>query len=141
MAKSSVSFTNKSGLQGSKALQLATKNYLQQVRIQNINSVTKAAIFVEGEAKRNIRDIKQNEDKLVDTARMLNSLTYEILKMEFNIRGFVGTNVFYAKFHELGTKDIPPRPYLRPALTENIDRVKEILTQGLNTAARRIDKK
>ncbi|MER3407699.1 MAG: hypothetical protein C4345_00720 [Chloroflexota bacterium] len=39
----------------------------------------------------------------------------------------VGTNVYYAGFVEFGTSKMRARPYLRPALDENVDQVIETI--------------
>lgn len=118
----------------------AVKAYEKQLESQTAKKMKQAAIYVEGEAKRNIKAIKSSEGKLIDTGRMVNSITTEVIEKGDTVDGFVGTNVEYAKYHEKGTSTIPPRPFLRPALVDNRDAVKKILAQGLNDAARKVDK-
>lgn len=58
------------------------------------------------------------------TGRLRSSVTYEVLDGELVAR--VGTNVKYAKWLELGTVSMLPRPWLRRALNESgseIDRI------------------
>ncbi|MTI49457.1 MAG: hypothetical protein FH761_16615 [Firmicutes bacterium] len=136
-----INFKSKSGKSGVKALEKAINNYQKELSKENVRRMEQASIFVEGEAKRNIKKIKSKEGKLIDTGRMLNSITHEVDTKGNKVRGFVGTNVFYAKYQELGTQNIPPRPFLRPALLFNRKEVKEILKNGLNSATRKVDKK
>lgn len=59
----------------------------------------------------------------VDTGRLSGSITYvtstdragdlQVDPKEYE--GYVGTNVEYAVYQEFGKKNIPPKPYLRPA--------------------------
>lgn len=44
---------------------------------------------------------------------------------------YVGTNVEYAPFVELGTVRMKPRPYLRPCIANHIDQYKEIIRKNL----------
>ena len=64
----------------------------------------------------------------VDTGQLRASITYEIEQILFSITGRVGTNVKYARFLELGTKDMQPRPYLRAAIERNKAEIIKILT-------------
>jgi len=48
-----------------------------------------------------------------DTGRLAGSVRTEIDKPD--LTGFVGTDVIYGRFLELGTKDIEERPWLQPA--------------------------
>lgn len=65
------------------------------------------AIKVEGAAKRLCP---------VDTGRLRSSITHSIEHDSLGLVAFIGTNVEYAIYQELGTKFQRPQPYLRPAL-------------------------
>jgi HK97 gp10 family phage protein len=43
----------------------------------------------------------------------------------------VGTNIKYAKWLELGTNSMAPRPYLRPALAQSKKKIIRILTKPM----------
>jgi len=43
----------------------------------------------------------------------------------------VGTDDPIGKYHEYGTEHIPPRPFLRPALYENQDNIKNNVKEGI----------
>jgi HK97 gp10 family phage protein len=43
----------------------------------------------------------------------------------------VGTDDPIGKYHEYGTEHIPPRPFLRPALYENKDSIKNNVKEGI----------
>ena len=79
------------------------------------------AVGIEVEAR-----AKQYEDR-VDTGRLRNSITHEV-------RGdtvYVGTNVEYAPYIELGTYRMRAanggKGYLRPAVTEHVPEYKRIV--------------
>jgi len=52
------------------------------------------------------------------------------IKVE-GLNAAVGTDDPLGKFHEYGTAHIPPRPFLRPALFENQEVVKEAVKAGV----------
>ena len=62
----------------------------------------------------------------VITGRLRNSITNYV---EGNAV-YVGSNVEYAQYEEEGTSRRPPHPYLRPAVTHNMDKWKQIITVG-----------
>ena len=69
-----------------------------------------------------------NQTPAVDTGTLRNRVQSEIVKSRDKIMGYVGVlaSVKYAIFLELGTRDMSPRPYLRPALRamrKKIDRI------------------
>lgn len=45
--------------------------------------------------------------------------------------GVVGTNNKLAPHHEYGTRHIPPRPFLRPALYENQEHIKNLFKEAI----------
>lgn len=44
---------------------------------------------------------------------------------------YVGTNVYYAPYVELGTRYMDPRPYLRPAATEHGSQYRQVIKREL----------
>lgn len=63
----------------------------------------------------------------VDTGLLKNSLTY---KVEDN-SAYIGTNVFYAPYVEFGTKYQRAQPFLAPAISENKDKIIQIIKREL----------
>lgn len=51
---------------------------------------------------------KGNDIKLVDTGRLMGSIEWEVGRDYVKI----GTEVFYAEFHQSGTKNIPQRKFI-----------------------------
>lgn len=58
----------------------------------------------------------------VDTGNLRNSISHATDQDS----AYVGTNVEYAPYVELGTKRMEPRPYLKPAATEHSDEYKAV---------------
>jgi HK97 gp10 family phage protein len=65
----------------------------------------------------------------VDTGRLRNSITNAVETGEQSV--YIGSNVEYAAFVELGTSRMKARPYLRPAATEHTAEYKSLAEQAL----------
>jgi HK97 gp10 family phage protein len=65
----------------------------------------------------------------VDTGRLRNSITNVVRADEK--AAYIGSNVSYAGFVELGTSRMKARPYLRPAATEHTAEYKSLVEQAL----------
>ena len=63
----------------------------------------------------------------VRTGRLRNSISHA----RDDASAYVGTNVEYAAYVELGTSKMKPRPYLRPAAENYADEYKEIVKAAL----------
>ena len=59
----------------------------------------------------------------VDTGRLRNSLTHATDEDS----AYIGTNVEYAPYVEMGTYKMKARPYLEPAVTEHVDEYRELV--------------
>lgn len=68
----------------------------------------------------------------VDTGRLRNSITNAVDMGEQTV--YIGTNVEYAAFVELGTSRMRARPYLGPAATQHGDEYKALAEQALKNA-------
>ena len=60
----------------------------------------------------------------VDTGRLRNSITHGTSESEHAV--YIGTNVEYAPYVELGTSRMAARPFLKPAVTEHTEDFKRI---------------
>lgn len=69
------------------------------------------------------------KDCPVDTGRLRNSITNAVMADEKAV--YIGSNVEYAAFVELGTSRMKARPYLRPAATEHTAEYKRLAEQAL----------
>lgn len=63
----------------------------------------------------------------VDTGRLRNSISHTSTEDT----AYVGTNVEYAVYVEMGTVNTKPQPYLRPAITEHKDTYRAIVKRNL----------
>lgn len=68
----------------------------------------------------------------VDTSRLKNSITNQIDMQDNSV--YIGTNVEYAPYVELGTIRQDPHPYLKPAASEHGDEYRSILKGCLESA-------
>lgn len=67
----------------------------------------------------------------VDTGRLRNSIshTYDLASH----KAYIGTNVEYGPYVELGTRRMKARPYLKPAATEHGDEYREIMKRYMKS--------
>jgi len=65
----------------------------------------------------------------VDTGRLVNSITHQVSPQEQAV--YVGTNVEYAPYVELGTQKTRAYPFLKSAVTEHIDELKSLAEDAL----------
>lgn len=71
------------------------------------------------------------QDCPVDTGRLRNSISHAVDMSDNSV--YIGTNVEYAAYVELGTSRMKPRPYLKPAATEHGAEYRELFEQALKT--------
>jgi len=115
-------------------------------------SVVQALNLVETTAKRGMTDTETDPDKAyprqggrrthyasqegaypaVDTGRLRQSITHDVEQDGSTVVGKVGTNLLYGKFLELGTSKMAPRPWLRPSLEVNKQKIKEIIVSAIS---------
>jgi HK97 gp10 family phage protein len=98
---------------------------IQKMKERREKTIKQIAIFVEAEAKLRAP---------VRTNRLRSSITHEDKHYETHSIAYIGTNVEYAPYVEFGvvSKNIPAQPYLRPAIEENRDKIKEMIKKGMN---------
>lgn len=63
----------------------------------------------------------------VDTGNLRNSITH----VEDKSASYIGTNVVYGKYVELGTHRAPAQPFLKPAATEHAQTYRNIVKDEL----------
>lgn len=68
----------------------------------------------------------------VDTGRLRGSITHGVIKDEKC--AYIGTNVYYGKYVEMGTSRMKAQPYIRPAVLNHRDEYKSILKTRLEHA-------
>ena len=89
------------------------------------NALTAIGATAETHTKENI-----TADKLVDTGRLRNSISHTV----DGEAAYIGTNVEYAPYLELGTKKITAHHYLKRAVTEHQDEYKELAVEAIKKA-------
>lgn len=65
----------------------------------------------------------------VDTGRLRGSISHA----HDDKNAYIGTNVEYAPYVELGTKRMPARPFLKNAVANYTDNYKAIIKEGLKS--------
>lgn len=74
-------------------------------------SLEEIGLVAEGYAKRKCP---------VDTGRLRNSITHQVEAGERSGKVYIGTNVEYAEYVELGTFRQKAQPYLKPAAADHV---------------------
>lgn len=67
----------------------------------------------------------------VDTGRLRNSISHDVSTEEQAV--YVGTNVEYAPYQELGTRFQTGTPFLRPAIENHLNEYKQIVEEELKS--------
>lgn len=83
------------------------------------DAIKRALEIIGGKAETNVKAITP-----VDTGNLRNSITH---KREESKAVYIGTNVEYAPFVELGTVKMKAKPYLRPGIENNMSDYEKIL--------------
>lgn len=96
--------------------------FLKALPEQIEQALTSIGLTAESYAKR---------DCPVDTGRLRNSIANAVRVDEKAV--YIGTNVEYAAFVELGTSRMKPRPYLKPAATGHVAEYKSLTEKALKT--------
>lgn len=68
-------------------------------------------------------------NRSVDTGRLRNSVTHQIREAEKAV--YIGTNVEYAPYVELGTEKAKPKPYLKPAASEHSGEYRQVFERHM----------
>ena len=84
-----------------------------------------AAVVVEAQAKAIIV-----EKDIIDTGNLLNSVSYSVQGDSAR----VGTNVEYGVYQEYGTSRMEARPWLRPAVDEHQDEIRQAFAAQMKRA-------
>ena len=88
------------------------------------NALTAIGSTAETHTKENI-----TADDLIDTGRLRNSISHAV----DGEAAYIGTNVEYAPYLELGTKKITAHHYLKRAVTEHKDEYKNLTVQAIQS--------
>ena len=86
-------------------------------------ALTAVGLFLEGEAKLEI----ESDPRRVDTGNLRNSITNVVEETAVH----VGTNVEYGIFVHEGTRHMAANRFLRNALQNNVDQIRQYLKDAL----------
>lgn len=76
--------------------------------------------------------INLTNNRSVDTGNLRNSMTHTVVESNRGEQSaYIGTNVEYSGFVELGTSRSKAKPYLKPAVTDHVDEYREIIKNAL----------
>lgn len=103
------------------------ENNAEQVAAALNSAIARALTMIGQQAEGNAKLICPT-----DTGRLKNSITNQIDMDENAV--YIGTNVEYAPYVELGTMRQDPHPYLKPAASEHGDEYRAILKSCLESA-------
>lgn len=115
-------------------------------------SVVQALNLIETTAKRGMTDTTTDPDKAyprqggrrthyasqdfdypaVDTGRLRQSITHDVEQDGSTVIGRVGTNLVYGSYLETGTSKMNPRPWLKPSLAINREKIHEIIVSAIS---------
>lgn len=73
---------------------------------------------------------RPGEPPHMDTGALRASITYRIEESPGSVDLKVGTPLLYGRFLEMGTTKMAARPFLRRALKENAERIRQITEHG-----------
>lgn len=77
-----------------------------------------------------VYDTPESKSGYVRTGRLRNSITYGVDTEEPAV--YIGSNVEYAPYVELGTSKMTARPFLKPAVENYGEQYKELLQQAMS---------
>ena len=92
-----------------------------------IKGVRKAMFYAEAQSKKRFGTPGNLH---VITGRLRASINSQVLEIKNDIIGRIKTNVEYAAQHELGLNGMPARPFLKPAIEENINKINQIISES-----------
>ena len=95
-----------------------TDDVLDDIGGAKARALEKIGLVAEGYAKRLCP---------VDTGRLRNSITHTT----DDDAAYIGTNVEYAVYVEMGTVNTPAQPYLKPAAADHMEKYRSILKSEL----------
>lgn len=122
--------------------------FVERFRQQRRRALATAGAFLEGEIKQTIQRgrpewaplkpatvrRKRSSKPLIDTGKLLNSITHQVSEDEVRV-GVFGEYAVVAAVHEFGapTRNIPQRAYMRPTFDENKDRIFKLIAEILQS--------
>ena len=97
-----------------------SKEIIEAMQQATVRSLEKCGLTAEGYAKKLAP---------VDTGNLRNSITHEVDDGEH--AAYIGTNVEYAPYQELGTVHMAAQPFLKPAVADHAKEYRKIIENEL----------
>ena len=97
-----------------------SKEVLEAMQQAAVRALEKCGLAAEGYAKKLAP---------VDTGNLRNSITHDVDDGE--TAAYIGTNVEYAPYQELGTIYIKAQPFLKPAVADHANEYRKIIENEL----------
>ena len=97
-----------------------SKEIIEAMQQATVRALEKCGLTAEGYAKKLAP---------VDTGNLRNSITHEVDDGESAV--YIGTNVEYAPYQELGTIHIKAQPFLKPAAPDHANEYRKIIENEL----------
>lgn len=97
-----------------------SKKVLEAMQHAAVRALEKCGLTGEGYAKKNL-----TKNKSVDTGNLRNSITHEVNESEQ--AAYIGTDVEYASYVEMGTIKQKAKPYLKPAVADHAQTYRKII--------------
>lgn len=112
------------------------QNYLKQFNQQKkdlregtLEGLRRAMFYVENISKRRFGTPGNLK---VKSGRLRGSIKQSVKEMKDKFVGTIGTNVIYGPVHEFGLGKYPPRPFIKPAIDENVDMINRLIQRSIN---------
>jgi HK97 gp10 family phage protein len=113
-------------------MKFSLSSKLPEVLQATDEAITTALEAIGEQAEGNVAD-EITRVGAVDTGRLRNSIGSRVVEKTV----YVGTNVEYAPYVELGTVKMAKRPYLRPGMENNLREYQDILVEVLKNQMKR----
>ena len=97
-----------------------SKQIIEAMQQATVRSLEKCGLTAEGYAKKLAP---------VDTGNLRNSITHDVDEEE--PAAYIGTNVEYAPYQELGTIHMKAQPFLKPAVADHASEYRKIIENEL----------
>ena len=97
-----------------------SKEIIEAIQQSTVRALEKCGLTAEGYAKKLAP---------VDTGNLRNSITHEVDDGE--PAAYIGTNVEYAPYQELGTINMEAHPFLKPAVSDHANEYRKIIENEL----------
>jgi len=106
---------------------------VKEMRAKAVKNMSKACLFLEGDINKSLTGKSPSapgEPPGKITGTLGRGITHEVEKKPDSVVGRVGTNIIYAVPLEFGTSTMAARPFMRPGLERNKERVAKIMMSG-----------